>query len=66
MAADPASYRAFILDYPDRVLLGSDVLAGHGLRPAVEYVERVRDLDLPEDVEAAVLGGNARRFLGRG
>ncbi len=66
MATDPASYRAFILDYPDRVLLGSDVLASHDLRPALEYVERVRGLGLPEDVEAAVLGGNARRFLGRG
>ena len=66
MAADPVSYRTFILDHPDRVMLGSDVIASYDMRPALEYVGWVRDLGLPEEVEAAVLGGNARRFLGRG
>jgi hypothetical protein len=66
MDAAPDAYRGFILDHPDRVLLGSDVLAGHGLRPALAYAERVRGLDLPAEVQAAVLGGNARRFLARG
>lgn len=63
LAASPGSYRDFILDYPDRVLLGSDVIASHDLRLAFEYVQQVRALNLPETVEAAVLGGNARRFL---
>ena len=63
MAADPASYQAFILEYSDRVMLGSDVLASIDLRPALEYVDYVRRLDLPDEVEKAVLGGNARHFL---
>ncbi len=63
--ADPGAYRSFIADYPDRVLLGSDAIACHDLRPALEYVRCVRGLGLPGEVEAAVLGGNARRFLGR-
>ena len=63
MATAPESYRAFILDYPDRVMLGSDVIASHDMRPALQYVDHVRALELPPQVEAAVLGGNARRFL---
>jgi hypothetical protein len=59
----PESYRSFILDHPDRVMLGSDVIASHDLREALGYVDRVRALGLPAEVEAAVLGGNARRFL---
>ena len=66
MDTDPASYREFILAYPDRVLLGSDVIASHDLRLALEYADRVRRLELPAEVQAAVLGGNARRFLGGG
>ncbi len=64
MDTDPDSYRAFVLDHPDRVMLGSDVIASYDLRPALAYVERVRALALPPEVEAAVLRGNARRFLG--
>lgn len=63
IAADPASYRAFILDYPDRVRLGSDVLASINLRSAINYVDHVRELDLPNEVEKAVLSRNARHFL---
>jgi hypothetical protein len=63
--ADPEAYRSFIAEYPERVLLGSDAIACHDLRPALEYVRCVRGLGLPEEVEAAVLAGNARRFLGK-
>jgi len=65
MAADPVSYRTFILEYSTRVMLGSDVLASIDLRPVLEYVDHVRGLDLPDEVEEAVLGGNARHFLSR-
>ncbi len=63
--ADPAAYRSFIVEYPDQVLLGSDAIACLDLRPALEYVRCVQGLRLPEEIEAAVLGGNPRRFLGR-
>jgi predicted TIM-barrel fold metal-dependent hydrolase len=63
--AEPEAYRSFLLEYPQRVLLGSDVIACHDLRPALDYARCVRELRLPEEVEAAVLWGNARRFLGR-
>jgi len=46
-------------------MLGSDVLASIDLRPVLEYVDHVRGLDLPDEVEEAVLGGNARHFLSR-
>jgi hypothetical protein len=62
--ADPEAYRTFLLEYPERVLLGSDAIACHDLRAALDYPRCVRDLRLPEEVAAAVLGGNARRFLG--
>jgi predicted TIM-barrel fold metal-dependent hydrolase len=63
IAADPASYRAFILQYADRVMLGSDVIASIDLRPVLGYVDHVRGLGLPDEVEKAVLVGNARHFL---
>jgi predicted TIM-barrel fold metal-dependent hydrolase len=63
MDTNPGSYRNFILDYPDRVMLGSDTIASHDMRIAMEYVHRVRALELAPQVEAGVLAGNARRFL---
>ncbi len=63
MDKDPASYRDFILDYPDRVMLGSDAIASYDMRPAMAYAQRVRELGLPPQIEAGVLAGNARRFL---
>ncbi|MDW7712263.1 MAG: amidohydrolase family protein [Deferrisomatales bacterium] len=62
--ADPEAYRSFMLELPDRVLLGSDAIACRDLGPALEYVACVRGLRLPEEVQEAVLRGNARRFLG--
>lgn len=66
LEAEPEAYRSFILDHPGRVMLGSDAIACHDLREALAYVRCVRALGLPEEVEAAVLGGTARRFLGDG
>jgi len=63
IAANQESYRAFILEYPDRVMLGSDILASIDLRPAIKYVDHVHGLDLPNEVEKAVLSSNARHFL---
>lgn len=63
--AEPGAYRSFVLEYPRRVLLGSDAIACHDLRGALDYVRCVRDLQLPEEIEAAVLRDNARQFLGR-
>jgi len=63
MEKDPASYRDFILDYPGRVMLGSDAIASHDLRVVMAYVRQVRAFGLPPDIEAGVLAGNARRFL---
>lgn len=62
--AEPEAYRAFILDHPDRVMMGSDAIACHDLRDMLGYVKCVRDLGLPEEAEAGVLHANARRFLG--
>lgn len=63
--AEPEAYRSFIADFPDRVMLGSDAIACGDLDQVLGYVESVRRLGLDGEVEAAVLGGNARRFLGR-
>lgn len=63
IAADPESYRAFILKYPGRVLLGSDMLASIDLRQATKYVDYVHRMDLPKEVENEVLSRNARLFL---
>ncbi len=63
IVADPESYRAFILDYSNRVMLGSDVIASIDLRSASNYVDHVLGLELPNDVEKAVFSHNARHFL---
>lgn len=62
--AERESYRSFIIDYAERVLMGSDAIACVDLRPALEYARCIRELRLPDKITAAVLGGNARRFLG--
>lgn len=62
--ADPEAYRSFIREFPDRIMLGSDVIACHDLMAASEYVDCVKALELPEEQESAVLGASAGRFLG--
>ncbi|PLX43189.1 MAG: hypothetical protein C0609_08975 [Deltaproteobacteria bacterium] len=60
----PEAYREFIMAFPDRIMLGSDTIASSSLAEASAYLEIVKNLNLPEDVEAALLWGNASRFLG--
>ncbi len=62
--ASPASYRDFICHYPDRVCFGSDALL-HQPQIVLDYIDLVRSLKLPEEVEQAVFSANPRRFLGR-
>ncbi len=60
---NPASYRDFICSYPDRVCFGSDALL-YQPEIVLEYLDLVRSLKLPGEVEAQVLSGNPCRFLG--
>ncbi len=62
--ANPASYRDFILHYPDRVCFGSDAFL-YTLASVLDYIAMVRALELPEEIESQVFSGNSRRFLGR-
>ena len=64
MRDDPEAYRAFFHRHPDRVLLGSDASPSWGFDQSLQYAHWVIGLGLPGDLEAAILGGNARRFLG--
>jgi hypothetical protein len=61
--SDPESYHDFILDYPNRDILGSDAIASHEMRLSMEYVDRVRGLGLPPNIETGILAGNACSFL---
>lgn len=61
--SDPAGYRDFLCQHPDRVCFGSDAFL-YRLDTVLEYLQMVRDLALPEDVEARVLSINPRCFLG--
>lgn len=64
MRENPASYRDFIVHYRDRVCFGSDVFL-YRADTVIDYISAVRDLKLPEEIEAEVFSGNPRRFLGR-
>lgn len=61
---NPASYRDFILHYPDRVCFGSDALL-YAPETVLDYIRMVRELNLPGEVEAQVFWDNPTRFLGR-
>lgn len=61
---NPESYRDFIMHYPDRVCFGSDAML-YQTGTVLDYIEMVKDLNLPEDVAAQLCIGNATRFLGR-
>ncbi|MBE0576583.1 MAG: amidohydrolase family protein [Desulfuromonadales bacterium] len=62
---NPESYRDFIGYYPDRVCFGSDALL-YQPEIVLEYIELVKSLKMPDELEARVLAGNPRRFLGLG
>lgn len=64
MRSNPASYRDFIMHYPDRVCFGTDAFL-YQAGAALDYISMVRDLGLPEDIETQVFNGNPARFLGR-
>jgi len=59
----PASYIDFVRHYPDRVCFGTDALL-HQPEIVLDYIELVRSLQLPEELEHALFSENPRRFLG--
>ena len=60
---NPASYRDFIMHYPDRVCFGSDAFL-YTLDTVFDYIDVVRELNLPDEIEAQVFSLNPARFLG--
>jgi hypothetical protein len=52
------------MHYPDRVCFGSDAFL-YQPETVLDYLEMVKDLKLPEEIEALVFNGNPARFLGR-
>ena len=60
---NPASYADFIGHYPDRVCFGSDALL-YQPEIVLDYIDLVRSLNLPGELEDKVFSGNPRRFLG--
>lgn len=63
--ANPAGYADFIRHYPDRVCFGSDALL-YQPEIVLAYIELVRSLRLPEELETGLFSTNPRRFLGLG
>jgi hypothetical protein len=63
MKNNPASYRDFIMHYPDRVCFASDALL-YQAETVLDYIGMVKDLKLPEEIEAQVFNGNPASFLG--
>lgn len=64
MRSNPAGYRDFIMHYADRVCFGSDAFL-YTLEAVRDHIRMVRELGLPEEIEARVFTGNPIRFLGR-
>ncbi len=60
---NPVSYSDFISHYPDRVCFGSDALL-YQPEIVLNYIELVRSLKLPEELENSLFSANPRRFLG--
>ncbi len=60
---NPVRYSDFIQHYPDRICFGSDALL---YQPEIvfDYIELVKSLNLPNELESKVLSGNPRSFLG--
>lgn len=61
--SNPASYRDFIMHYPDRICFGSDAFL-YQTGVALGYIDCVKNLALPEEVETQLFYGNPVRFLG--
>lgn len=61
---NPSSYRDFIIHYADRVCFASDALL-YQTGSILDYIQMVKELQLPEDIEAQVFFDNPTRFLGR-
>lgn len=61
--SNPTSYIDFIKHYQDRVCFGTDALL---YQPDIvlDYIELVKSLQLPEEIENKVFSLNPRRFLG--
>jgi len=65
VAATPFLYQPRIFKYvaeiagADKILFGSD----YPLMPPQRVVNQIKSVELPQDVEAMILGGNARRLL---
>lgn len=64
MQKNPESYRDFILHYPEQVCFGSDALL-YASEVVLDYIRMVREMQLPEDIEARVFSSNPRAFLGQ-
>jgi len=60
---NPTSYADFIRHYPAQVCFGTDALL-HQPGIILDYINLVKSLNLPEELEHAVFSGNPRRFLG--
>ncbi|ORJ59256.1 amidohydrolase family protein [Geothermobacter hydrogeniphilus] len=60
---NPASYADFIRHYPAQVCFGTDALL-HQPGIILDYIDLVKSLNLPEELEHTVFSGNPRRFLG--
>jgi len=63
MRNNPSSYRDFIIHYADRVCFASDALL-YQTGSILDYIQMVKELQLPEDIEARVFFVNPARFLG--
>jgi predicted TIM-barrel fold metal-dependent hydrolase len=61
---NPTSYSDFINYYPDRVCFGTDALI-YQPEIVLDYIELLRSLKLPGEIEDKVFSENPRRFLGR-
>lgn len=63
MKSNPASYRDFIMHYPDRVCFASDAIL-YQVETVLDYIDMVKELMLPAEIEGQVFNGNPARFLG--
>ena len=63
MRNNPVSYRDFIMQYAERVCFASDTLL-YQSGSVLDYIQIVKELQLPEDVAARVFYGNPAGFLG--